>query len=387
MSVVINTQVAGGGGGGGGEVETIVAGSGITVDATDPANPIISASGGGTLDPVTLGAGPTSITHDDHSNRAVYSEQALTTSVVFAVAATSGAEDGDLVTILNLGAGPMVASGANVRLAPGNRAYAKENERLVFEYFADDDIYYGGCPDVNKSGSSLSWAITPIAGSTTISATGCGQPVALDTSTVTSVAVAATSAFTHHQRVSWVSAAAANRTAGATLTTPVLWPTAAIPFGWQTRAIFGAHDAVALTGCQMLCGLVGTSIAAGAEPSAKTNIFAVAKDSGETNLSIYYNNAAGSATPIALGASFPGDSNAADLYDVILAAWSDGTAVHAYYQVTNMISKVTAFGTVTGAELPVDGTGPMLYNLMRGTEANVTAATVVCGGYYGGFWS
>lgn len=36
-----------GGGGGGGIVETIIAGTGITVDDTDPANPIISASGGG----------------------------------------------------------------------------------------------------------------------------------------------------------------------------------------------------------------------------------------------------------------------------------------------------------------------------------------------------
>lgn len=35
------------GGGGGGIVETIVAGSNITVDDTDPANPIVSASGGG----------------------------------------------------------------------------------------------------------------------------------------------------------------------------------------------------------------------------------------------------------------------------------------------------------------------------------------------------
>lgn len=35
----------GGGGGGSGVVETIVAGTGITVDSTDPANPIVAASG------------------------------------------------------------------------------------------------------------------------------------------------------------------------------------------------------------------------------------------------------------------------------------------------------------------------------------------------------
>lgn len=36
----------GGSGGGGGGIESIVAGSGIAVDATDPANPIVSSTGG-----------------------------------------------------------------------------------------------------------------------------------------------------------------------------------------------------------------------------------------------------------------------------------------------------------------------------------------------------
>lgn len=47
LSITGTSLAATGGGGGGGTVDTIVAGSGITVDATDPANPIVSASGGG----------------------------------------------------------------------------------------------------------------------------------------------------------------------------------------------------------------------------------------------------------------------------------------------------------------------------------------------------
>lgn len=39
--------VAGGGGSGTGIVESIVAGTGVTVDDTDPANPVVSATGGG----------------------------------------------------------------------------------------------------------------------------------------------------------------------------------------------------------------------------------------------------------------------------------------------------------------------------------------------------
>ncbi len=53
-----------GGGGGGGTVDSIVAGIGIAVDSTDPANPIVSATGGGgsftvTETEVDFGATPT----------------------------------------------------------------------------------------------------------------------------------------------------------------------------------------------------------------------------------------------------------------------------------------------------------------------------------------
>jgi hypothetical protein len=44
---VVWDEESGGGGGGSGIVETIVAGTGISVDDTDPANPIVSATGGG----------------------------------------------------------------------------------------------------------------------------------------------------------------------------------------------------------------------------------------------------------------------------------------------------------------------------------------------------
>lgn len=42
----------GGGGGGSGVVETIVAGTNVTVDDTDPANPVVSATGGGGAPPI-----------------------------------------------------------------------------------------------------------------------------------------------------------------------------------------------------------------------------------------------------------------------------------------------------------------------------------------------
>jgi len=56
----IDDPAAGGGGGGSGVVESIVAGTGISVDDTDPAHPVVSATGSGSGD-VT---GPASSTAD-----------------------------------------------------------------------------------------------------------------------------------------------------------------------------------------------------------------------------------------------------------------------------------------------------------------------------------
>jgi len=48
------TKVTITGGSGGGQVDTIVAGTGITVDSTDPANPIVSATGGGVTESLAI---------------------------------------------------------------------------------------------------------------------------------------------------------------------------------------------------------------------------------------------------------------------------------------------------------------------------------------------
>lgn len=47
-------EFAPGGGGGGGTVNSVVAGTGIAVDNTDPANPVVSATGGGGLTPLQV---------------------------------------------------------------------------------------------------------------------------------------------------------------------------------------------------------------------------------------------------------------------------------------------------------------------------------------------
>lgn len=398
MTVSINITVAGGGGAGGtlqyanlaafplaGESEMLYlaldtkytyAWTGAAYEVVGDGN-----SGGAALGPVILGAGPTNITQAAHTNRPVSSAQAGVTSVVFAATGTSGALDGDLVTILNTGVGIMYASGTVVA-SPGCRLFARENERLVFEYNAADAVYYGGAPNIVKAGVEPSFFSVPVAGATTISSSGTAAPSATDSSVATLRALAATSIGTHIPRLSYVGVAAINRNAGAGLGAgPLIWPTASIPSGFRVRMVVMAADA--LTACQSFYAVSATALGAGGEPSVKATFCGICADSTHTNLQAMSNDAAGSATPVDLGASFPANSNSLDPYDILFDVRSDGTAVVAKYEVTNLSSGAIARGTFTGPDFPAAGTSMGVF-WARGSEANVTAVTLDWGGVFAG---
>ena len=71
------------GGGGGGTVNSVVAGTGISVDNTDPANPIVSAtsSGGGISGQATVDFGPIT-TEDSIATVTVSTASVTTTSII-----------------------------------------------------------------------------------------------------------------------------------------------------------------------------------------------------------------------------------------------------------------------------------------------------------------
>jgi len=110
------------GGGGTGTVETIVAGTGISVDSTDPANPIVSATGGGggTVDTISSTDSHILVDSTDPANptltwQLVDNENLLTDDELAVVQSTSGTNTGDQVadgvTITGVGsvADPFVA--------------------------------------------------------------------------------------------------------------------------------------------------------------------------------------------------------------------------------------------------------------------------------------
>lgn len=61
-------------------------------------------------------------------------------------------------------------------------------------------------------------------------------------------------------------------------------------------------------------------------PSSQPNVIGFGTDSGDTSLSLIYNDAAGSATKVALGANFPDHTNA-DMYDITLYAVAGASKV------------------------------------------------------------
>jgi hypothetical protein len=147
----------------GGGITTLVAATDFGTAALPTGNaPLVAALGGkaDALSVVILGAGPTAVTRASHLNRPCTSAQAGATSIVFAAAATSGAQAGDAFEVLNTGAGTMTASGA-VTAAAGYKLTAVTGETFTCGYSAATDSFYSTTPSSASSfsGGTLTTAL------------------------------------------------------------------------------------------------------------------------------------------------------------------------------------------------------------------------------------
>lgn len=87
------------------------------------------------------------------------------------------------------------------------------------------------------------------------------------------------------------------------------------------------------------------------QPSSLVNLFGVACDDSDTELQFIHNDGVGTATKIALGASFPKPSaNQEQLYRLLLSS-TDGTTIN--YTLTELVSGATTSGSVDSG-LPAD---------------------------------
>lgn len=201
----------------------------------------------------------------------------------------------------------------------------------------------------NKIGSWL-----PIGNATTLPlANGLAAPTTTGTATTRNVAT--TNIVTQQRRLGYVSAVAVGNLAG--------FRTAAAQFfrgngpglgGFHVIIRFAPSDAATVAGARGFVGLWSTTTApTNVDPSTLTNIIGVGSDAAEANLSIMHNDAAGTATKIALGAGFPARTLSADAYELILFCGPSEATVR--YRIENLVSSVSTSGTIS-TDLPASTT-------------------------------
>ena len=158
--------------------------------------------------------------------------------------------------------------------------------------------------------------------------------------------VATTNFLTWTRRLGYVSATTGNSSAGlrSTVAQFGLGPAAGCG-GFHFVARFAISDAALVAGARLFAGMTSsTAVLGNADPSTFTNIIGVGLDAADTTLQIMHNDAAGTATKINLGASFPESTNT-DLYEFVLYCGSGATSV--YYQVINLTTNAIAAGQIT----------------------------------------
>jgi hypothetical protein len=135
---------------------------------------------------------------------------------------------------------------------------------------------------------------------------------------------------------------------------------------------WGRGNAAGLGGFHMVCrwgpatgvsgatnrAFVGLTNATGAptdvNPSTLTNMIGMGWDSADTNIQFMHNDAAGSATKINLGASFPRPTaDRAVVYEIAMFCAPNGSEI--FYEVTNLVTGDVATGSVT-TDIPANTT-------------------------------
>ena len=220
------------------------------------------------------------------------------------------------------------------------------------------------------AGTSKTLWLYPSHNSTSLLTNGISVSV---TGTTTGRAIAAGSFFGACRRCSQVSAASAGSTAELHQTsTPHLLGDVAGVGGFTLVFTFGIADAAAVANARMFVGVRGSSTAiANVEPSSLTNIIGVGCDAGGTNLEIMHNDGSGAATTIDLGATFPTNTQSADVYRLALYAAPNGSTVSYAVARISTPAQAPATGTIS-TDLP-SGSTLLAPHLWRNNGATALA--------------
>lgn len=207
---------------------------------------------------------------------------------------------------------------------------------------------------------------------TTFNALGLGATVAIGTGTLPSFAVSTRSG--QLPRMSVLSAAIAGSLGTARYTGST---NPAGTFGWRWRKVFSL-ETFSGNSLRAFFGLA-PSIATNVAPNTLTNCFGVGRDSGDTDLSLYNNDATVGAVKTPLGANFP--FNAVPLAYQLDLFTLDGTSYS--WQLTPVNARLLAVSGVVSTRLPTPATRP---NWMAYVSNNADAAACALGIASVEFW-
>jgi hypothetical protein len=239
--------------------------------------------------------------------------------------------------------------------------------RALFGLLASDDVmlkvspdgsaffnaarFFGLCGRADMRDSArrryVEWF--PNVNTTTLNAIGLTTTT---TGTAPAAALAGTSMFTQSPWLIFASAASAGSSAGVNGAQLIAWRGSGsdrggfyllMRFGWEVTQPQG----------RCFAGLRGSTAAIGnVNPSTLTDIIGIGFDSGQTTMRVLYNDAAGAASAIDLGANFPSNS-AQEFYELMLSAEPGGSEVR--YRVERLNTGHIAAGTIS-TDLPAAGT-------------------------------
>lgn len=224
----------------------------------------------------------------------------------------------------------------------GVTTYSKNvGGRQMFAQIGKSGVDYSFQPFFGRN-KIISWQAN--GNSTTSTVIGTLTPTTQGTATIRNVAT--TNFFLWTRRLGFVSSTTNNSSSGirATSTQFGLGPVAGCG-GFHFVARFGISDLTLVPTGRLFVGFTAsTAVLGNADPSTLTNIIGIGLDSADTTLQIMHNDAAGAATKINLGASFPESTNT-DLYELSLYCASGASSVS--YQVINLSTNATASGEIT----------------------------------------
>ena len=140
--------------------------------------------------------------------------------------------------------------------------------------------------------------------------------------------------------------------------------------GFEFDCIWGHCDAAAVADARSFCGIRGNIGDVGnVNPSTLTLIAGVGNDSGEANLQLMYNDGTGTATKVDLGANFPANTLAADMYRLQL--WGAPNEAQINYRLTRLNTGQVASGSINTDIPPL--TTMLGFTLFRGNGATALA--------------